>query len=171
TDSDAANLPHFTHLLAKHSALSAIDEGRSMIVRQDYLNALRSATEDKSQSLGQAYLKATHSAKESIFEQVLLACALATDERGTFGAKHVRKHLAQIMKRPTKMEAYIRHLDKFSRPERGPILNKEGQKRKFQYSFVGPMMQPYVLMKGLTEGKITEEQLSVLSSPSTASER
>ena len=164
-------LPHFTHLLAKHAALSAIDEGRRMITQKDYESALKSATEDKSQSLGQAYLKATHSAKESIFEQVLLACALATDERGIFGAKHVRKHLAQIMKKPIKMEAYIRHLDKFSRPERGPVLKKEGQKRKFQYSFVEPMMQPYVLMKGLTEGKITEEQLSVLSSPSTLSER
>jgi len=66
-------------------------------------------------------------------------------------------------------EAYIRHLDKFSRPERGPVLKKEGQKRKFQYGFVEPMMQPYVLMKGLTDGEITEEQLSVLSSPSSIS--
>ena len=58
---------------------------------------------------------------------------------------------------------HIRHLDKFSQEERGPVLKKEGQTRKFQYGFVEPMMQPYVLMKGLAEGKIIEEQLGVLS--------
>jgi len=163
-------LPHFTHLLAKHSALSAINDGRRRIVRKDYENALKTATEDKSQTLGQAYLTATHSPRETIFEEVLLACALATDERGFFGAKDVKRPLARIMNKAVKIEAYIRHLDKFSQQERGPVLKKEGQKRKFQYSFVEPMMQPYVLMKGLTEGKITEEQLSVLSNPSSAAE-
>src|SRR5215469_6455775 len=59
-----------------------------------------------------------------------------------------------VMGRPVKIEAYIRHLDKFSQPERGPALKKEGMKRKFEYGFVQPMMQPYVLMKGLAEGKI-----------------
>ena len=162
-------LPHFTHLLAKHSALSAINDGRRRIVRKDYESALKTATEDKSQTLGQAYLKATHSARETIFEEVLLACALATDERGFFGAKDVKRPLARIMNKPVKIEAYIRHLDKFSQEARGPVLKKGGQKRKFQYSFVEPMMQPYVLMKALTEGKITEEQLSVLSNPSSAS--
>jgi hypothetical protein len=163
-------LPHFTHLLAKHSALSAINDGRRRVVRRDYENALKTATEDKSQTLGNAYLKATHSAKESIFEEVLLACALATDDRGFFGAKDVRRPLTRIMNKPVKIEAYIRHLDKFSQEIRGPVLKKQGQKRKFQYSFVEPMMQPYVLMKALTEGKITEEQLSVLSNPASASE-
>lgn len=156
-------LPHFTHLLAKHSLLSAIDDGRRHVNKKDYERALKTATEEKSQTLGQAYRKATHSAKENIFEEVLLACALATDAHGMFGAKDLRGALSEILKRPVKIEAYIRHLDKFSQAERGPILRKEGQKRKFQYSFVEPMMQPYVLMKGLAEQKITEAQLGVLS--------
>jgi Cdc6-like AAA superfamily ATPase len=159
-------LPHFTHLLAKHSALTAIDDGRRIITRKDYEKALKIATEEKSHTLGQAYRSATHSSRNTIFEEVLLACALATDEQGFFGAKDVRGPLAKIMKKPVKIEAYIRHLDKFSQPERGPVLRKEGTKRKFEYSFVEPMMQPYVLMKGLAEDKITEEQLSVLSSVS-----
>jgi len=162
-------LPHYMHLLAKHSALSAISNGRREIIRSDYEYALKTSTEDKSQTLGHAYLNATHSAKESLFEEVLLACALATDAKGFFGAKDVRTPLAKIMKKPVKIEAYIRHLDKFSQEPRGPILKKEGQKRRFQYSFVDPMMQPYVLMKGITEGKITEEQLRVLSDPASAS--
>jgi Cdc6-like AAA superfamily ATPase len=162
-------LPHYTHYLAKHSALSAVNDNRRAIARGDYENALREAAEDKSHTLSQAYSNATHSAKESIFEDVLLACALATDERGLFVAKDVRQPLSLITKKPVKIEAYIRHLDKFSQVPRGPVLKKDGQKRRFQYSFVEPMMQPYVLMKGLADGKITEEQLSVLSSPSTAS--
>jgi hypothetical protein len=105
---------------------------------------------------------------ESTFEEVLLACALSTDEHGLFGAKDVRLPLAKILKKPVKIEAYIRHLDKFSQEERGPVLKKEGKKRRFQYSFVEPMMQPYVLMKGLADGKITEEHLSVLSDAPTS---
>ena len=163
-------LPHITHLLAKHSTLSAINDGRRKIVQKDYENALRTATEDTSQSLAKDYRKATHSARESTFEEVLLACALATDQQGFFGAKDVRVPLSKILKRSVKIEAYIRHLDKFTQAERGPVLKKEGTRRRFQYSFVEPMIQPYVLMKGLAEGKITEEQLSVLSRPSNESE-
>jgi hypothetical protein len=166
----AKGLPHITHLLAKHSALSAINAGRRRIVQKDYESALRTATEDTSQSLAKDYRKATHSARESTFEEVLLACALATDQRGFFGAKDVRVPLSKMLKRSVKIEAYIRHLDKFTRPERGPVLRKDGTRRRFQYSFVEPMVQPYVLMKGLAEGKITEEQLSVLSRPSNESE-
>jgi hypothetical protein len=156
-------LPHFTHLLAKHSVLSAIDNGLRGVARRDYEKALKAATEDKSETLGQTYRTSTHSAKESIFEEVLLACALATDQRGLFGAKDVRAPLSRIMNKPVKIEAYIRHLDKFSQPARRTVLKKEGQKRKFQYSFVEPMMQPYVLMRGIADNKITEDDLRVLS--------
>ena len=34
--------------------------------------------------------------------------------------------------------------------------------RRFQYRFIEPMMQPYVLMKGLSDGLVTEDQLNVL---------
>ena len=163
-------LPHYIHLLAKYSALTAVNDGRRNITYKDYENALKEATADKSQSLDKAYQTATHSAFESIFEEVLLACALATDQRGFFGAKDVRTPLGKIMGKPAiKIEAYIRHLDKFTQEPRGPVLKKEGPKRRFQYSFVEPMMQPYVLMKALADKRITEEQLSVLSNPSIVS--
>lgn len=90
------------------------------------------------------------------------ACALATDENGFFSAKDVRAPLREITKRRCDIQAYIRHLNQFSQEARGPVLRKEGSVRRFQYSFVEPMMQPYALMKGLTDGLITEEQFSVL---------
>lgn len=155
-------LPHYTHLLAKHSALQAIDNNRIEIQRSDYKAALKISVEEKSQTLGRTYLKATHSPRANIFSEVLLACALATDENGFFSAKDVRSPLRAITKQKYDIQAYIRHLNQFSQESRGPILRKEGRIRRFQYSFVEPMMQPYALMKGLTEGLITEEQLSIL---------
>jgi hypothetical protein len=87
---------------------------------------------------------------------------LATDENGFFNARDVRAPLRTITKEPHDIQAFIRHLNQFSQEIRGPILRKKGRTRRFQYSFVEPMMQPFVLIKGLTEGLITEEQLNVL---------
>lgn len=155
-------LPHYTHLLTKQSALEAVKNNRDLIQRSDYEAALRVAVEEKSQTLGKIYTKATYSSKANIFAEVLLACALATDEKGFFSAKDVREPLRAITKKQYNIQAYIRHLNQFSQESRGPILKKEGQMLRFQYSFVEPMMQPYALMKGLTEGLISEDQLGVL---------
>lgn len=159
-------LPHYTHYLAKHAALSAVNDNRKKIVRKDFEIAMKEVADDKAHLLSKDYSEATYSAKANLFEEVLLACALATDERGLFSAKDVREPLSGIMRKPVKIEAYIRHLDKFSQEPRGPVLKKYGQKRRIQYSFAEPMMQPYVLIKGLADGKITEEQLRVLSNVS-----
>jgi hypothetical protein len=158
----AHGLPHYTHLLVKHAALAAVNDSRPHISRADYERAIRAAVEDKSQTLGNDYVKATHSPFENIFAEVLLACSLATDKNGFFSAKDVRRPLSQIMEEPYEIQAYIRHLNRFSQEARGPVLKKEGKTRRFQYSFIDPMMQPYVLMKGLSDGLINEEQLGVL---------
>jgi Cdc6-like AAA superfamily ATPase len=155
-------LPHYAHLLSKHAALQALDDDRLAVDRSDYEAALKTSVDEKSQTLGKAHSKATHSPKANIFSEVLLACALATDENGLFSAKDVRGPLRAITKKRYDIQAYIRHLNQFSQEARGPVLRKEGRIRRFQYSFVEPMMQPYALMKGLTDGLITEEQLSVL---------
>jgi Cdc6-like AAA superfamily ATPase len=155
-------LPHYTHLLAKHAALQAINNSRTQIHQSDFEFAIKVAVEDKSQTLGRDYQRATYSPKENIFGKVLLACALAAGENGFFSAKDVRSPLSQIMGESRDIQAYIRHLNKFSQEPRGPILKKEGKMRRFQYRFVEPMMQSYVLMKGLADGLITEEQVNVL---------
>jgi Cdc6-like AAA superfamily ATPase len=155
-------LPHNTHLLAKHAALAAVRDGRTEVNESDYKHAIQEAVTDKLQTLGKVYQQATYSPKKNIFAQVLLACALAADKSGVFSAKDVRDPLRRITKENYEIQAYIRHLDKFSQ-SRGPVLKKGGMKRRFQYKFVEPLMQPYVVMKGLSEGLITEEQLNVPS--------
>ena len=156
-------LPHNTHLLAKQAALSAVRDGRIEIGESDYKNAISEAVLDKTESLGKIYNAATYSPKKNLFALVLLACALAADKAGVFSAKDVRIPLSVIGKQPYEIQAYISHLDKFS-TERGPILHKGGFKRRFQYRFIEPLMQPYVVLKGLADGLVTEEQLTLLNS-------
>ena len=40
--------------------------------------------------------------------------------------------------------------------QRGPILSKKGQPRRYRYRFANPLMQPYVTMRGLASGLITQ---------------
>jgi hypothetical protein len=159
-------LPHNTHLLSKQAALSAVRDNRTEIDEDDYREAVRDAVIDKAESLGRVYKTATYSPKENIFAQVLLACALAANKQGVFSAKDVRIPLSSIGKQDYEIQAYIRHLDKFSSSTRGPVLHKGGVKRRFQYSFVEPLMQPYVILRGLSEGLVTEEQITGLESSS-----
>lgn len=157
-------LPHNTHLLSKMAALAAVGDDRTEINEDDYRQAIRDAVADKTESLGRVYKTATYSPKENIFDQVLLACALAADRQGVFSAKDIRGPLSSIGKKQYEIQAYIRHLDKFSTESRGNVLRKGGVKRRFQYSFVEPLMQPYVILRGLSEGLVTEEQIAGLKS-------
>ena len=40
--------------------------------------------------------------------------------------------------------------------ERGPILIRRGSERQYRYRFSDPMMQPYILMRGIRERMIPE---------------
>jgi Cdc6-like AAA superfamily ATPase len=160
-------LPHYTHLVAKHAALSAVKDGRREILETDYDNAIKESVKDKLQTLGMKYQTATHSPKDNIFAEVLLACAFATNEFGLFSARDVRDPLTIIFGKSYDIQAYIRHLNKFSQGVRGPILEKKGETRRFQYKFVDPLMQPYVVMKGLADGLITDDQFARLLRPSS----
>jgi KAP family P-loop domain. len=150
-------LPHYTHLLAKLAALAALKNDRLEVNQSDYDAAIGEAVADKTQTLGKSYQKATHSPKKNIFAQVLLACALAADRSGYFSAKNVRDPLRMITNQDYDIQAYTRHLNQFSQESRGPILKKEGITRRFQYKFIEPLMQPYVVMRGLADRLISEE--------------
>jgi Cdc6-like AAA superfamily ATPase len=153
-------LPHYTHALAKNAALAAVRNGRAEVNQDDYKSAIQEAVKDKIETLGRTYQRATHSPKKNIFPQVLLACAVAADKFGLFSAKDVREPLRYIMNDQTlDIQAYIRHLGKFSEESRGPVLEKVGTIRRFQYKFVDPLVQPYVVLKGLADGVISDQQV------------
>jgi hypothetical protein len=64
------------------------------------------------------------------------------------------------MKADTKIEAYARHLHAFSEDDRGPVLKRKirGTKRP-RFRFINPLLQPYILLRGVDEGLISDAQL------------
>ena len=98
--------------------------------------------------------------KESLFADVILACALAeTNELGFFAASDVREPIRQVTGKKYEIPSFAQHLNEFCDSKRGPILQKDGIRRLFRYRFLNPLLQPFVIMRGLDEGRITASAL------------
>lgn len=149
-------LPHYTHLLARHSARAALDSGELKIGADDVESAIREALDQAQQSILTSYHKATTSQQpDALYSRVLLACALAkTDEMGYFAAADVREPMSRIMGRAYDIPNYARHLNEFCSDSRGPVLEKQGEPRRYRYRFRTPLMQPYVVLHGYADGLI-----------------
>lgn len=153
--------PHYTHLLALHAARRALNDCRDTVVLSDIDNAIDEALRMTERSIRDTYATAVYSANPSaLYEPVLLACALAqTDDLDYFSAQAVREPLSSIMNRPYDVPAFSRHLDAFCEDERGPALIKEGQRRRYRYRFAAPLMRPFILLKGIADGRIEADDL------------
>jgi hypothetical protein len=161
-------LPFFTHMLARESALRAVRTDRTYVIMPDLDFGIGEAVDGQLESLLEAYRLATRSPKGKNFKPVLLACALAKkDEKGFFYATHVTDPLCFITQTDYKIPAFAKHLKAFSSQVRGPILETRGR----QYRFVTPLMEPYVILRGLRDGLIVESQLSHPATTSTAPEQ
>jgi hypothetical protein len=57
------------------------------------------------------------------------------------------------------VEAFARHLHSFCDPDRGPILRKDGDAARPRFRFVDPIVQPYILMRGIAEKMIDESDI------------
>ncbi len=154
--------PHYTHLLALHSARRALHNGRDVVERGDIVAAIVYALTMTERSIQDNYASAVYSANPSaLYKQVLLACAIAeTDAFSYFKAQAVRKPLSQIMDKRYDVPAFARHLDAFCQDQRGPTLIKEGQRRRYRYRFATPMMRPFIILKGIADGLIQAETLT-----------
>lgn len=84
------------------------------------------------------------------------------NELGFFSARNVRDPLSKILDRPAAISAFVRHLNEFCSDGRGAALQKHGQPRKYFYRFSNPILQPFVILHGLTEGTLTESLLTEL---------
>lgn len=154
-------LPHYTHLLGLWAARSAIPNGKSEVDLDDVDFALNTAIDKAQQSILDTYHKATFATRENIYPQVLLAAALAKpDDLGFFAASDVRAPLSQIMGRRYDIPTFARHLNALSESERGPVLQKKGSERKFRYRFINPLLQPYVVMRGLASEMIPADVIN-----------
>jgi hypothetical protein len=152
--------PHYAHLLGKYTAMEAIEAEHVVVTPDDFEYAIVAAIEDTHESIRSAYQTATiTTSKDSIFPAVLLAAALAPeDEHGTFRATDMVEPLREITGKPYDVPNFTYNLGKLASTERGEILEKVGGYRP-RYRFKNPLMKPYILMKGFTDGLIREEQL------------
>ena len=162
-------LPHYAHLLGLHASRRTIDTGGRKITAEAVDAAITKAISGVNESIRRDYHHAITSArKDNLFSDVLLACALAeSDELDFFAAQHVREALRMVTNKPYEIWSFAQHLNDFCDPKRGKILRKSGTKRRFRYRFDNPLMQPFVIMKGLESGRINPSQLSSRREPST----
>lgn len=153
--------PHYTHLLTLNAARQALGNGRDTVTRDDIESTISDAITRTEHSIQSSYLRAVYSANPSaLYAPVLLACALAeTDELNYFNAQAVREPLSMIMNRHYDVPAFSNHLDAFCQESRGPVLIKEGQRRRYRYRFATPLLRPFVLLKGIADGLIAADYL------------
>lgn len=149
-------LPYFTQMLGKHAATHAARSKRLGITVADVEVAMELFIQDSEQKLQSDYAKAVESnQKDNLFKEVLLACALAkTGEGGFFTPTDVMDPFNAIAGKKKTHAHFQRHLSEFISASRGCILTRRGLPRQFRYRFSDPMMQPYVIIRGINEGII-----------------
>lgn len=151
-------LPHYTHLLALHAVQSAVEEDRDNLKSSDLDVAITESISKAQQTVKDGYFKATNSPRGNLYREVLLACALArNDEMGYFSATDIREPLKRVTGKAYQTSAFARHLNEFCDPKRGPVITRIGYPRRYKYRFANPIMEPYVILDGLSRGLIKEE--------------
>lgn len=161
-------LPAYVHNLGMFAAQAAIDRRSLMITEIDVDSAIKRTLEKVQESIQHDYARAVQSnRRDNLYKQVLLACALSeTDDRGHFTPLKVCEPLAPILQRPTvKIAVFQQHLEKFISEERASVLVRRGAPRNYRFRFRDPVMQPYVIMRGIEEGLVSRDALGVLSFP------
>jgi Cdc6-like AAA superfamily ATPase len=156
-------LPHNTHELALFAGNSAIQADRMNVGRADVESAILESVDNARQTIISTYHKAITSPHLNLFKEVLLAAALArTDELGYFAATDLRSPLTSITNKNYGIDRYMRHLNEFCTDSRANILERKGERRRFRFRFKDSIMEPFVIMKGIKDGLIKEEDVIVI---------
>jgi Cdc6-like AAA superfamily ATPase len=161
-------LPHYTHLIGLHAVrIAATERYGTRIETADVFSALKLAVKHAEQTTADKYAKATHSAhKDALYKQVLLACAItaakAHDSLGYYNPAAVAGPLASILNKSVAVATFNNHLSEFTKPQRGQVLEREGESRGFRFRFHEPLLVPYVFMTSVANGLISDAQLTRL---------
>jgi len=150
----AEGLPAYAHALPLEAATHAAQDDRSLVILSDIDSAIKEIVQNHtSRSL---YLKAIGSSrKDNQYAAVLTACALAPkDELGYFSPVDVREPLSQILGRPIEISAFSKNLANFLNEDRGSVLSRIGEPRRYKYRFRDPMLQPFAVMVAVSKGMI-----------------
>jgi Cdc6-like AAA superfamily ATPase len=156
----AAGLPYYAHLMGKHAVLQAIEQRNQKITIKHVQAAMIASLNEVDYSVRDAYAQATRRAyrNENIYPHVLAAAALTEhDGVGRFGAADVAEPLSAIMGQTYKTPSFSFHIKEMCEGERGPVFKKWEFKKTFRFAFIEPLMKPYIIMKSLTDGLLTED--------------
>lgn len=152
-------LPHYTQLLTQLAAQAALGRRRVDVTSKDVDFAVGRAIERAQQSIVEAYREATSDASQTS-PRVLLACALAQeDEFGFFSAADARAALGRIVDKPVGRAAFSQRLAALADDTQHAVLHKHGPSKAPRYRFSDPLLQPYVAMRGVSEGIIRIQDL------------
>ena len=154
-------LPHYTHLLALHATRLALEEGTERIGVAHVMQAIGRALDKAQHSIKSAYALSIASRRDNnYYPDVLLACALAhKDDFGFFGHADVRHSLEVLSPGRFKDTRIERHLKHFAELERDPVLHTEDGAAGRRYRFRNPLMQPYVILQGVSDGRVKRDML------------
>jgi Cdc6-like AAA superfamily ATPase len=134
-------LPHYTHLLTQLAGQAALAARRAKVEGRDMNAAVDRAIDRAGQSIADAYRRATAGRGP----QLVLACALADeDEFGFFG--------------PSDLSEASEGLEELAEEEVG-VLQRRQEGGVDRYRFVNPLLQPYVVMRGLSEGLVKASEV------------
>ncbi len=154
----AQGLPNYVHLIAQNACRVVLEADRVEVRADDLDDAIERSIANVQQSVLDAYHRATTSNRETLYKQVLLACALAKrDEKGLFSGTDVRDELTKITGTFRDLPAFAQHMSDFSgNGRRGGILDRFGTTYRYRYRFHDPLLQPYVLMRGQIDGLLNQ---------------
>ena len=143
-------LPHYTHLLTQLAAQSALGERRTDVAMRDVEAAVNRAIDRAQQSVTEAYYRAT-TGDGDVRRRVLLACALADeDDFGFFSPDDLDEPLGKVGAEAG--ESLEQDLLELAKSE--AVLQRRHEAGSDRYRFVNPLLQPYVVMRGLSEGLV-----------------
>ena len=160
-------LPNYAHALGLAAGRAAIDRRSRSIETGDVAEAIRSLTLESQQTVIRAFDLATASPRrQNFYFQVLLACALVpTDQLGYFRAADIRPVYSKIMGRSQDIPSYVRHLHNLCDEKRGEVLQRLGESRNYRFRFTDPILQPYVLMRGVERNLVDLDDIGNASRP------
>ena len=151
-------LPHYAHLLGLYAGINALSKDRSQVTREDIKGALDHAISNVHESIRSRYREAITSPQETLFKQVILACAMTKgDDLGYFAPGDVAPAMSQIMKEPCQVTRYARHLHQLCGDDKGAVLQQTGTEHKRRFRFSDPFLRPFAMLNAVAEGLLDEQ--------------
>jgi AAA ATPase domain len=152
-------LPQYAHLLAQEGARQALLQERSDITLTHVFDGMEAGLRKLDHSLASAFDEATYTARPSGYKDVLYACAWSRpDSDGYFSPADIRKPYSAIIGKAAGIDSYNPLLKALSEG-RGEILHRKGRRGARRYRFADPLMEPYVLLRGLSSGRIAADKV------------